>query len=113
LGAVCSGALACDGEAASCEDGDPPRVVVTNMTGNAFAEIEIRACDGSELESYPLPPPGLADGDEHTLELPAPGCWMLTYSGEGCFNDPVFQTEACAGETIAWDAGSDAHVCQG
>ena len=110
-----------DGEgedsAAGCEPSDEPaRLLVQNRTGNTIEVINMRACDGSELVEFPVPSPGLATGEDLTLDLPAPGCWILTYTGEGCFTDPPAQTPTegvCAGDSYTWTATDQTHGCMG
>ena len=105
------------GEAASeCAASDSPaHLQIENQTSNTMAEITMRACDGSDLVMFPLPD-GLAPGSETTIDLPAPGCWILSYAGEGCFNDPKHQTPiegVCGGDTHVWQAASTTHTCAG
>jgi hypothetical protein len=114
---LCLGWLsACGGGSdESCGDPDQPaRLHVINETGNTFAEIVLRSCDGTMENAVPLPPPGLADGEERTIELPTPGCWEVSYTGDGCFNVPVHETpEVCGGQTHEWVADLETHACAG
>ncbi len=106
-----------DGASEACPDSQQAAALtVQNRTGNAIAEITMRACDGSELVEFPVPDGGLPTGEDLTLDLAAPGCWILSYTGEGCFNDPVHQTPTsgvCGGDTYVWTAGEDTHGCSG
>lgn len=90
-----------------------PRLHVVNGTGNAIEEITMVACDMSEQNAYPVPPGGLPDGGELTISLPGPGCWILGYTGEGCFGDPPGMVEAACGETVEWALTPENHVCAG
>ena len=103
-------------EGAATDDGacaELPQLHVVNGTGNAVEEITMLACDMSEQSSYPVPPGGLPDGGELTIPLPGAGCWILGYTGEGCFGDPHGMVEAACGETAEWELTLDAHVCAG
>lgn len=111
-GTAATAATAMAEEETACVD-DLPQLRVVNRTGNAIEEIEMLACDMSDLVSFPVPPDGLPDGSELTIALPAPGCWVVSYSGEGCFSDPPFMTEAAACETVTWETSLDEHVCAG
>ncbi|MCA9711594.1 MAG: hypothetical protein KDK70_37510 [Myxococcales bacterium] len=99
-------------ESTGCTD-EPPALRIVNETGNAIEEIEMLACDMSASNAFPVPPGALPTGGELTIDLPGPGCWVVTYSGEGCFPDPPFMTEAAACEMVTWEAGLDTHVCAG
>lgn len=112
--------FACEGDegenaAPSCLEGEErAKLTIENRTGNAFETITMTACDMSETQEFPIPPPGLPDGEDMTINLPAPGCWILDYSGEGCESDPDHRAEeVCAGDTYVWTADGDAHVCVG
>lgn len=107
--------MACGGDEASCEGEEPARLHLINHTGNLIEEIVVRACDGSDELVYPVPPPGLADGEEIMIDFPSPGCWVLLYSGDGCFNDPGEQTteDVCSGETYEWTPDLALHGCVG
>lgn len=104
-------------ETAVAEDtgcADPPQLHVVNQdTGNAVEEITMVACDMSDQSSFPVPPGGLPDGGELTIDLPGPGCWVLQYSGEGCFGDVPGMVEAACGETVEWVLTGENHVCAG
>ena len=104
-------------ETAVAEDSgcaEPPRLHVVNQdTGNAVEEITLVACDESEQSSFPVPPGGLPDGGELTIDLPGPGCWVLQYSGEGCFGDMPGMVTAACGETVEWVLTGENHVCEG
>lgn len=116
---------ACDGTAAggdsaasdgACESSDAPaRLTLENRTGSSIDTITMRACDGSALEDERLESP-VADGSDVTIDLPSSGCWILSYAGDDCFNDPKHQTTpqgVCGGDTHVWRAGSDTHSCSG
>ncbi len=90
-----------------------PQLHVVNGTGNAVEEITMSACDMSEQSSFPVPPGGLPDGGDLTIDLPGPGCWVLEYAGEGCFGDPPGMVEAACGETVEWALTPESHVCAG
>lgn len=90
-----------------------PQLHVTNTTGNAIEEIIMLACDMTDQVSFPVPPGGLPDGGELTIDLPGPGCWVLQYNGEGCFGDPPGMVEAACGQTVEWSLTPDSHVCAG
>jgi hypothetical protein len=101
-----------DGE----ETGEPCTVVLelTNHSTNAIEVIHFLACDMSDRSDYPVPPPGLADGDSASFPFPGPGCWLLSYEGEGCFNDQIVMTgELACGDVYAWTPDSSDHVCSG
>lgn len=91
----------------------PQLHIVNQDTGNAVEEITMLACDMGDQVSFPVPPGGLPDGGELTIDLPGPGCWVLGYSGEGCFGDPPGMVEAACGETVEWVLTSASHVCAG
>ncbi len=90
-----------------------PQLHVTNTTGNAIEEIIMLACDMTDQVSFPVPPGGLPDGGELTIDLPGPGCWVLQYNGEGCFGDPPGMVDAACGQTVEWPLTPDSHVCAG
>lgn len=91
----------------------PQLHIVNQDTGNAVEEITMLACDMSDQSAFPVPPGGLPDGGELTIDLPGPGCWLLGYSGEGCFGDPPGMVEAACGETVEWVLTGENHVCAG
>lgn len=91
----------------------PQLHIVNDGTGNAVEEITMVACDMSEQSAYPVPPGGLPSDGEITIDLPGPGCWVLGYSGEGCFGEPPGMVEAACGETVEWVLTSANHVCAG
>ena len=92
----------------------PPSLDLRNNTGNTIEGITFVKCDMSDGNDYPLPPPGLADGEGTTIPFPGPGCWVLGYEGEGCFEfEPVTPPELDCGETYAWTLTEDNHICQG
>lgn len=103
-------------ETAATDDGacaELPQLHVVNGTGNGVEEITMLACDMSDQAAYPVPPGGLPDGGELTISLPGPGCWILGYTGEGCFGDPRGMVEAACGETVEWELTPENHVCAG
>lgn len=106
-----------DSTAMACPQSDEgAQLTIENRTGNTMAEITMRACDGSELAMFPIPDGGLATDADLTIDLPAPGCWILSYDGEACFNDPKHQTSSmgvCGGATHVWTATADTHTCAG
>lgn len=102
--------------AATADDGactELPQLHVVNGTGNGVEEITMIACDMSEQNAFPVPPGGLPDGGELTIALPGAGCWILGYTGEGCFGDPLGMVEATCGETVEWALTVENHVCAG
>lgn len=102
--------------AATADDGactELPQLHVVNGTGNGVEEITMIACDMSEQNAFPVPPGGLPDGGELTIALPGAGCWILGYTGEGCFGDPPGMVEAACGETVEWALTVENHVCAG
>ncbi|MBL4685592.1 MAG: hypothetical protein JKY37_13440 [Nannocystaceae bacterium] len=116
--AACDESSGEDPEAATgCPDTEAAALLtVDNRTGNTMEAFTMRACDGSDLVDFPIPNGGLVSGETLTIELPAPGCWILSYKGDGCFNDPKHQTPAegvCGGETHMWTADEQAHTCSG
>lgn len=101
---------------ASAEDtscADLPQLHVVNQTGNGVEEITMLACDMTEQSSFPVPPGGLPDGGDITIDLPGPGCWVLQYGGEGCFGDEPGMVDAACGETAEWTLTPENHVCAG
>ncbi len=95
-------------------DDEPARVTVQNRTGNTFERITMTSCDLATSQEFPVPPPGILDGDDVTLNLPEPGCWLIDYDGEGCTADPSHRIEqVCSGQTHVWTADPDTHVCVG
>lgn len=104
------------GVATTADDGacaELTQLHVVNGTGNGVEEITMLACDMSDQAAYPVPPGALPDGGELTLSLPGPGCWILGYTGEGCFGDPRGMVEAACGETVEWELLPENHVCAG
>lgn len=101
-----------DDSMASCPDSEEAAsFTLQNRTGAAITLLTMRACDGSELEDFPIPGM-LADGDETTVELPKPACWILSYDAQGgCTNEPREQFSVCGGDTHLWTASSDRHKC--
>ena len=104
-----------DGEDGGCfGDGEPARIMIENRTGNTFERITMTSCDLAEMQDFPVPPPGLLDGDDVRLNLPSPGCWLIDYEGEGCTAAPSHRAEqVCTGEVHVWTAGLDTHECIG
>src|SRR5262249_20796130 len=99
-----------------CFADDPPATLkIENRTGNAIATVEFVRCDGSDPSEFPLMPPGLPSGMDVEIPLPAPGCWMLNYSGDGCVADPPYSTvdDVCAGTSYTWTPDASHHVCSG
>ena len=91
-------------------------VTAENRTGSVMTTFTFRACDGSDLVTSPIPGEGLADGEDLTMELPKPGCWIMGYEGNGCFNEPKHQTApmgVCGGDTHVWLADAEAHTGPG
>lgn len=100
----------------ACFADDPPPVLqIVNDTGNAIEFVFFVRCDGTDPSEFPLMPPGLATGMSLEIPLPAPGCWLLNYSGEGCEGDMPHETatDVCAGETYVWDIDLAHHLCVG
>jgi hypothetical protein len=105
------GETAAESETADC---DPPTLELHNMTGNTIELVHFYACDMSDGNDYPLPPPGLANGESASIPFPGPGCWVLEYEGEGCFSDmPEMPPELDCGDSHTWTADLDHHICQG
>ena len=104
-------------EGAACAQGEAPaRLTLENRTGSVIEVVTMRAGDGSDLVDHSVPAPGVANGEDATIDLPRPGCWILGYSGGGCSADPLSQTPTegvCSGDTFVWTAGSDTHTCAG
>lgn len=103
-----------DGDA--CFADDPVAAVrITNTTGNAIEVVTFVRCDGSDASEFPLMPPGLATGSSIEIPLPAPGCWAMNYSGEGCQGAMVHETamDVCAGDVYEWTPQTDNHICAG
>jgi hypothetical protein len=102
----------------STETGDecstPTVLELTNNTGNAIEVIHFLACDMSDGSDYPVPPPGLASGETESFPFPGPGCWLLGYEGEGCYNDmPVMTGDLVCGDVYAWTPDGSDHICTG
>lgn len=92
----------------------PTVLELTNNTTNAIEVIHFLACDMSDGSDYPVPPPGLASGETESFPFPGPGCWLLSYEGEGCFNDGIVMTgELGCGDVYAWMPDDSDHVCSG
>jgi hypothetical protein len=101
-------------DGAACEPSDAPASLsVDNRTGGLVSTITATPCDGDEQHVLPLSEAGLAFQETATLALPGPGCWLLTWSGEDCTNDPPYRTstDVCAGETYAWTITVEGRVC--
>ena len=99
----------------ACEAATPGVVLqLENRTGNTIEIVHFVRCDGSDASEFPLMPPGLPDGGDVTVPMPAPGCWLLGYSGEGCEPDmPHEAASLCAGDTYVWTPDALHHVCVG
>ena len=100
----------------ACFTADPPAILkIENRTGNAIEVVDFVRCDGTEPSEFPIMPPGLPSGMDLEIPLPAPGCWMLNYAGEGCEADPSYSTDedVCAGDTYVWTPDESHHVCTG
>ena len=96
-----------------CPEGLPTLELV-NMTGNAIEVVHFLACDMSDGFDFPVPPPGLANGDSRTIEFPGPGCWILAYEGEGCQSlAPQTTPDLACGEVFDWMPDDSNHICQG
>jgi hypothetical protein len=105
---------ASDEEAACLGRDEPARVTLENRTGNAMETIFMVDCDLGQMQEFPVPPGGLADGEDLTFNLPGPGCWILDYAGEGCVAEPKHRVdEVCSGETHVWTATDETHACVG
>jgi hypothetical protein len=92
----------------------PVVLELTNDTTNAIEVIHFLACDMSDGSDYPVPPPGLASGETESFPFPGPGCWLLSYEGEGCFNDMIVMTdELGCGDVYAWMPDDSDHICAG
>lgn len=103
-----------DGDA--CFADDPVAAVrVVNDTGNSIQVVDFVRCDGTEPSEFPVMPPGIATGTSLEIPLPAPGCWLLNYSGDGCEGDMPHETamDVCAGDVYEWNIDSLHHVCVG
>ena len=108
----------CDGDAsdAMCEPSDAPSsLFVDNRSGVPIDRIVATACDGSEEQELALPGAGIDFASKATVELPGPGCWVLTWHGEDCSNDPPHRTSTnvCGGDTYNWTASIDEMECEG
>jgi hypothetical protein len=109
-----TGADATDGTETDGECSAPVVLELTNTTSNAIEVIHFLACDMSDGSDYPVPPPGLASGEMESFPFPGPGCWLLNYEGEGCFNDGVVMTgELGCGDVYAWMPPESTHTCAG
>ncbi|MBK6922357.1 MAG: hypothetical protein IPH07_33515 [Deltaproteobacteria bacterium] len=100
--------------APDCEATDPkPVLKFENRTGNTVETFAFVACDGTMPSEFPLQPPGLPTDQDVEVPLPGPGCWLMSYSGDGCTSEMPFEATVCAGETVVWTADDVNHVCIG
>lgn len=100
----------------ACFADDPVAAVrIVNDTGNAISVVTFVRCDGTDPSEFPLMPPGLQTGSSLEIPLPAPGCWLLNYSGEGCEGALPHETamDVCAGEVYEWMIDNFHHQCVG
>ncbi len=105
-----------DTDGGACEASDEPAsVTIDNRTGGTVESVTATPCDGGEEQELELPDTGVAFSDQFTVELPAPGCWLLHWNGAGCTNDPPYRTttDVCGGESYAWMVTIDGRVCDG
>jgi hypothetical protein len=92
----------------------PTVLELTNNTGNAIEVIHFLACDISDGSDYPVPPPGLAHGETESFPFPGPGCWLLGYEGEGCYNGMnVMTDDLVCGDVYVWMPDDSDHICTG
>ena len=93
---------------------EQPTLDVTNMTGNTIQVIYFVACDMSDQSEFPVPPPGLADGESISIPFPGPGCWRLNYEGDGCEAYEPIQTDPLDCDSMfEWLVDEDNHICTG
>jgi hypothetical protein len=106
---------ATEAETDGTETGECSTVLeLTNDTSNTIEVIHFLACDMSDGNDYPVPPPGLASGEMTSVPFPGPGCWLLSYEGEGCYNDVIIMTdELGCGDVYAWTPDDSDHICTG
>ena len=112
---ACGDDAASDDEATDTDCADQqPTLELTNNTGNTLQVIQFRACDMSDQSDFPLPPPGLADGESISIPFPGPGCWNLSYEGDGCTTYEAVMTEDLGcDDTYEWLADDMNHICTG
>ncbi len=107
----------CDTDASEdgCDPSDAPAsVTVDNRTGGVIESVTATPCDGGDERELPLPDAGIPFPEQLTVELPAPGCWLLHWNGSGCTNDPPYRTspDVCGGDAHAWMVTIDGRVCE-
>ena len=102
--------------ASACEPGDSPSsVTVDNRSGDHIERIVAAPCGGGAEQELSVSEGGIPFSEQATLELPGSGCWLLSWSGDGCGNETPYQTstDVCAGETYEWTINVDGRVCEG
>ena len=106
----------CDANDAECEASDEPAsLAIDNRSGVRVETLTATPCDGGEEQPLALPEDGIDFPAQATVELPGPGCWLLSWSGEGCRSDPPHQTssEVCGGTTYEWTISVEDQECEG
>ncbi len=109
----------CDADATddgACEASDEPAsLTIDNRTGGVVESVTATPCEGGQEQELALPDAGIAFSEQFTVELPAPGCWLLHWNGNGCTNDPPHRTttNVCGGESYEWTTTVDGRVCDG
>jgi hypothetical protein len=100
-----------ESETAEC---DVPTLELRNNTGNTIEIVHFDACDMSDGHDFPIPPPGLANGESTSIPFPDAGCWVLSYEGEGCFSMvPEMPGDLACGDSYAWTPDDSNHICEG
>lgn len=109
----------CDADAtddAGCEESnEPASLTIDNRTGGVVESVTATPCEGDEEQELSLPDAGIPFSEKFTVELPAPGCWLLRWNGSGCTNDPPHRTttDVCGGSSYEWTTTIDGRVCDG
>ena len=102
---------------ADCEPSDEiASLALDNRSGVRVEMLTASPCDGSgSPQMLTLPSGGVEFSAQATVELPGQGCWLLSWSGEGCSNDPPYRTssDVCGGETYAWTIAGNGLACEG
>lgn len=103
------------GDDSNCEAEGSASLAIDNRSGGLVERLTATPCDGGDEQEIALPAGGIEFSSQATVDLPGPGCWQLTWSGEDCTSESPYQTstDVCAGETYAWTISVDGRVCEG
>ena len=110
-----SGAKESGETGSDCVDGTGPSVAITNDTPWTMTALQYGECGKMQSNDFPFPPPGLEPGDELTVPLPGPGCYVFqVVEPSGCALDPAIVTpelDACS--SFELDLEDSLFICPG